>query len=163
MQHYRSFSFIRSPANARKPPRRDGQTWGGHGWSDGPTDPSAGGKRVFQAPDGRKDEQPENIMPPAPKGGGIIKRHQTFGMNKQLHPHKSTNHSRINKHQHDLDVNDNWVSYHSDDLATLCQLKTIEIMIWTIINLQFHIHYMHIYIIYILCIVYNILYIIQKL
>ena len=38
-------------------------------------DPCTGQKRVFQASDGRTagrtDGQPENIMPPAPKGGGI--------------------------------------------------------------------------------------------
>ena len=43
----------------------------GHGWSNGPTDPCTGEKRLFQALDGRTDGQPENIMPPAPKGGGI--------------------------------------------------------------------------------------------
>ena len=47
----------------------------GHGWLDGQTDPCTGGKRVFQASDRRMDgwtdEQPENIMPPAPKGGRI--------------------------------------------------------------------------------------------
>ena len=47
----------------------------GHGWSDGLTEPCTGGKRVFQAlerrADGRMDGQPENIMPPAPKGRGI--------------------------------------------------------------------------------------------
>ena len=46
-----------------------------YGWSGGPTDPCTGQKRVFQASDGRTDGrtdgQPENIMPPAPKGGGI--------------------------------------------------------------------------------------------
>ena len=40
----------------------------GHSWSDGPTDPCTGDKKLCQASDG----QPENIMPPAPKGGGII-------------------------------------------------------------------------------------------
>ena len=34
-------------------------------------DPCTGEKRVFQASDGWTDGQPENIMPPAPKGGGI--------------------------------------------------------------------------------------------
>ena len=46
----------------------------GHGWSDGPTDPFTGGKigiSGFGRTDGRTDGQPENIMPPAPKGGGI--------------------------------------------------------------------------------------------
>ena len=43
------------------------------GWTNGPTDPCTGQKRVFQASDGRTDGQPENIMPPAPKGGGIKK------------------------------------------------------------------------------------------
>ena len=32
----------------------------GHGWSDGQTDQCAGGKRVFQASDGRTDGQPLN-------------------------------------------------------------------------------------------------------
>ena len=65
---------MRSLANARKPLRTDGRTdmpWNGHGWSGGPTDPCTGQKRVFQASDGQTDGQPENIMPPAPKGGGI--------------------------------------------------------------------------------------------
>ena len=51
----------------------------GHGWWDGPTDPCAGGKRVFQASDrrtdgqtfARMDGQPKIIMPPVPKCGGI--------------------------------------------------------------------------------------------
>ena len=43
----------------------------GYGWSGGPTDACTGQKRVFQASDGRTDGQPENIMPPAPEGGGI--------------------------------------------------------------------------------------------
>ena len=34
-------------------------------------DPCTGQKRVFQALDRGTDGQPENIMPPAPKGGGI--------------------------------------------------------------------------------------------
>ena len=46
-----------------------------HSWSDGPTDPCTSGKRVFQPSDGwtdrQMDRQPENIMPPVPKGGGI--------------------------------------------------------------------------------------------
>ena len=48
---------MHSPANARKPLRTDGRT-------DGRTD---------RRTDGRTDGKPENIMPPAPKGGGIIK------------------------------------------------------------------------------------------
>ena len=70
---------MHSPANARKPLRTDGRT---DRRTDGqtcrktvtvgPTDPCTGQKRVFQASDGRTDGQPENIMPPAPKGGGII-------------------------------------------------------------------------------------------
>ena len=56
----------------------DGQAVNGHGWSDGPTDPCTGGKRVFQALNGRTDEQPENIiMPPAPKGVGIKMKQNT--------------------------------------------------------------------------------------
>ena len=51
--------------------RRTDMPQNGHGWSDGPTDSCTGGKRIFQASDGRTDGQPENIMPPAPKGGGI--------------------------------------------------------------------------------------------
>ena len=53
--------------------RTDGRTCrkNGYGWLGGPTDPCTGQKRVFQASDGRTDGQPENIMPPAPKGGGI--------------------------------------------------------------------------------------------
>ena len=51
----------------------------GNGWSGGPTDLCTGQKRVFQASDGRTDGrtdgQPENIMPPAPKGGGIKNKH----------------------------------------------------------------------------------------
>ena len=43
----------------------------GHGWSDGPTDTCTGEKRIYQASDRRTDWQPENIMPPAPKGGGM--------------------------------------------------------------------------------------------
>ena len=38
----------------------------------GRTDGCTGGKRVFLASDGRMDGQSENIMPPAPEGGGII-------------------------------------------------------------------------------------------
>ena len=75
---------MRSPGNARKPLRTDGQTDGrtdmpqnGYGWSDGPTDPCTCQKRLFQASDGRTDGQPENIMPPAPKGGGMTKLHIT--------------------------------------------------------------------------------------
>ena len=53
--------------------RTDGRTCrkNGYGWLGGPTDPCTGQKRVFQASDRRTDGQPENIMPPAPKGGGI--------------------------------------------------------------------------------------------
>ena len=51
----------------------------GYGWSGGSTDPCTGQKRVFQASDGRTDRrtdgQPENIMHPAPKGGGITKHY----------------------------------------------------------------------------------------
>ena len=57
--------------------RTDGRTdmpFNGDGWSGGPTDPSTGQKRLFQASDGRTDGQPENIMPPAPKGGGITNK-----------------------------------------------------------------------------------------
>ena len=49
---------MRSPANARKPLRMDGRTdmpQNGHGWSDGPTDPYTGEKRLFQASDGQTD------------------------------------------------------------------------------------------------------------
>ena len=61
---------MRSPANARKPLRTNGRTDGrmdgrtdGHaakqqnsyGWSDGPTDPCTGEKRLFQASDGWTD------------------------------------------------------------------------------------------------------------
>ena len=65
---------MHSLANARKPLRTEGRTCRKtvtYGWSGGPTDPYTGQKRVFQASDGRTDGQPENIMPPAPKGGGI--------------------------------------------------------------------------------------------
>ena len=66
---------MRSPANARKPLRADGRTdmpQNGHGWSDGPTNPCTVGKGYFRLrTDGQTDGQSENIMPPAPKGGGI--------------------------------------------------------------------------------------------
>ena len=84
---------MHSPANARKPLRTDGRT-------DGRTDRRTDGQtcrktvtvgRVDQRThvhvkrgyfrlrtdgqtDGRTDGQPENIMPPAPKGGGIKTR-----------------------------------------------------------------------------------------
>ena len=84
---------MRSPANARKHLRTDGQTDGrtdmpqnGHGWSDGPTDPCTGTKRLFQASDGRTDGQHENIMTPAPKGRGITNRFG-FRLNIDSHVH----------------------------------------------------------------------------
>ena len=72
-----------SPKNARKPLWTDGWKEGrtdrpqnGHDWLDGPTDPCTGGKGVLWAydgrTDGRTDVQPKNIMPPAPKGLGIM-------------------------------------------------------------------------------------------
>ena len=65
--------------------RRTDMPQNGYGWLDGPRDPCTGGKRVFRASDGRTDgrrtedgqmdgrtdRQPENLMPTAPKGGGI--------------------------------------------------------------------------------------------
>ena len=49
--------------------------YNGYGWLDGPTDPCTGEKRIFRAwdrqTDGQLDGHAENIMPPAPKGGGI--------------------------------------------------------------------------------------------
>ena len=77
---------MRSPANARKPLRTDGRTdrrTDGHavkrlrlvGWTNGPMYRSkegiSGFGRTDGRMDGRTDGQPENIMPPAPKGGGI--------------------------------------------------------------------------------------------
>ena len=73
---------MHSPANAWKPLRTDGQTDGrtdGHavkwlrlvGWTNGPMYRSKDGISGFGRTDGRTDGQPENIMPPAPKGGGI--------------------------------------------------------------------------------------------
>ena len=41
------------------------------GWTNGPTYRSKEGISGFGRPDGRTDGQPENIMPPAPKCGGI--------------------------------------------------------------------------------------------
>ena len=71
---FQAIPSMRFAANVRKPFRADGRTGmlqNGHGWSDGPTDQCTGGKRVYRASDGRADGQPENIMAPAPKGGGI--------------------------------------------------------------------------------------------
>ena len=67
---------MHSPANARKPLRTDRRT-DGHaikrlrlvGWTY--VQVKRGYFRLRT--DGRTDEQPENIMPPAPKGGGITK------------------------------------------------------------------------------------------
>ena len=64
-------------ANARKPLQTEGRT-DGHavkrsrlvGWPNGPMYMSNEGISGF----GRTDGQPENIMPSAPKGGGIIKK-----------------------------------------------------------------------------------------
>ena len=42
-------------------------------WTNGPMYRSKVGISGFGRTDGRTDGQPENIMPPAPKGGGIIK------------------------------------------------------------------------------------------
>ena len=88
---------MRSPANARKPLRTDGRTdrrTDGHavkrlrlvGWTNGHmyrskeaisgfgrTDGRTDGQ-TDRRTDGRTDGQPENIMPPAPKGGGIKKK-----------------------------------------------------------------------------------------
>ena len=79
---FQAIPSMHSPANARKPLQTDGQT-------DGRTDGRTCRKtvtvgRVDQRTDvhvkrgyfrlrtdGRTDGQPENIMPPAPKGGGI--------------------------------------------------------------------------------------------
>ena len=66
---------MHSPANARKPLRTDGRTEG-HAvkqlrlvrWTNGPMYRSKEGISGF----GRTDGQPEYIMPPVPKGGGII-------------------------------------------------------------------------------------------
>ena len=44
------------------------------GWTNGPMYRSKEGISGFGRTDGRADGQPENIMPPAPKGGGIIKQ-----------------------------------------------------------------------------------------
>ena len=68
---------MHSPANARKPLRTDGQTdvtvkWLRLvGWTNGPMYRSKEGISGFGRTDGRTDGQPENIMPPAPKGRGI--------------------------------------------------------------------------------------------
>ena len=69
---------MHSPANARKPLRTDGRT-DGHavkrlrlvGWTNGPMYRSKKGISGFRRTDGWTDGQPENIMHPAPKGGGI--------------------------------------------------------------------------------------------
>ena len=84
---------MHSPANARKPLRTDGRT-------DGRTDRRTDGRTCRKTvtvgqvdqrthvqvkrgyfrlrTDGRTDGQPENIMPPAPKGGGITTLYQTY-------------------------------------------------------------------------------------
>ena len=98
MSKFQAIPSLHSLANARKPLRTDGQTDGrtdrrtdGHAvkqlrlvrwtngpmyrskegissfaWTDGRTDGRADGRT-----EGRTDGQPENIMPQAPKGGGI--------------------------------------------------------------------------------------------
>ena len=79
---FQTIPSMLSPPNARKPLRTDWQTDGRtdmpqnvHGWSDGPTEPCTGENRLFQASYGRTDRrmdgQPENMMPPSPKDGGI--------------------------------------------------------------------------------------------
>ena len=84
---FQAIPSMRSPANAQKPLRTDGRTDGwtdGHavkrsrlvGWTNGPMYRSKEGISGFGRTDGQKDGQPENIMPPAPKGGGI-KKHQS--------------------------------------------------------------------------------------
>ena len=112
---------MHSPANARKPLRTDGRTDGQtDGRTDGQTDRRTCRKtvtvgRVDQRThvqvkrgyfrlrtDGRTDGQPENIMPPAPKSGGIKKSPniitssyfhncgwcQTLAVSNSLHSHK---------------------------------------------------------------------------
>ena len=49
------------------------------GWTNGPIYRSKEGISGFGRMDGRTDGQPENIMPPAPKGGGIQKSSLTIG------------------------------------------------------------------------------------
>ena len=70
---FQAIPFMRSQSNARKPLRTDGRTCRKTvtiGRMDQRTT-GTGGERVFRASDGRTDGQPENIMPPAPKDGGI--------------------------------------------------------------------------------------------
>ena len=90
---------MHSPANARKPLPMDGRTEGrtdgrtdGHavkrlwlvGWTNGPMYRSKEGISGFGLTDGRTegrtDGQPENIMPPAPKGGGIKRGWESIGI-----------------------------------------------------------------------------------
>ena len=71
---FRAIPFIRFPANARKPLRTDGRTVKRLrlvGWTNGPMYRSKESISGFGRTDGRTDGQPENIMPLAPKGGGI--------------------------------------------------------------------------------------------
>ena len=72
---FQAIPSMHSSTNAQKPLRIDRQT------ADGRKTVTVGRmdqwtyvyveKRVFQASDGWTVGQPENIMPPAPKGGGI--------------------------------------------------------------------------------------------
>ena len=65
---------MRSPANARKPLRTDGRTCRKMvtaGRMDQRTHEQVKRGYFRLRTDGRTDGQPENIMPPAPKGGGI--------------------------------------------------------------------------------------------
>ena len=75
---FQAIPSMRSPANARKPLRTDGRTDGRtchKTVTDGRVDQRThvqvkrGYFRLWT--NGRTDGQPENIMPPAPKGGGI--------------------------------------------------------------------------------------------
>ena len=83
---------MHSPANARKALRTDGRTderTDGHavkrlrlvGWTNGPMYRSKEGISGF----GRTDGQPENIMPPAPKGGGIKIQISKFSKTRDLY------------------------------------------------------------------------------
>ena len=82
---FQAIPSMRSPANARKPLRTDGRTDGrtdmpenGHRFLGGPTDSCRCGNAIFQPSDRRTAGQPENIMPPAPKGGGIKMENLSF-------------------------------------------------------------------------------------
>ena len=75
---FQAIPFMHSLANVRKPLRTDGQTDGRTCcktvtvvWVDQRTHVHVKRGYFRLRTDGRTDGQPENIMPPAPKGGGI--------------------------------------------------------------------------------------------